>query len=158
MSPSQQPDKAGSGNSSRLLAGIAIGAGLAWLFDSDRGAGRRAKLRDKAASFLRSLAWDAQAKAQDVRNRAQGALAERRAGSEEESVGSDQLVARVRAALGHQVDRVRPIEVTAENGRVVLRGSADADDIDRVVATVREVRGVSEVDNRLEASQTAPPG
>jgi osmotically-inducible protein OsmY len=137
----------------KLLAGMAIGATLAYLFDPDRGAARRARLRDQGAAFLRSAKWDAQAAAQDVRNRAKGAIAESRAASDDESIGPDQLVARVRSALGHHVDRVRPIEVTAENGRVILRASADAGDIDRVIETVRSVRGVSEVDNRLEAAR-----
>jgi osmotically-inducible protein OsmY len=139
------------GNSTgTLLIGLVAGAALAFLFDPARGATRRAVLRDKLASALRSTRRDVNAKALDLKQRGQGLIAETRNRMNDENVGDEQLVARVRAALGHHVDRVRPIEVVADGDRVILRGSIDAADIETAVATARTVRGVAEVENQLE--------
>jgi osmotically-inducible protein OsmY len=137
-----------------LLAGVAIGATLTYLFDPSGGARRRAVLRDQAASLLRSTGRALNARARDTQNRLRGVVAETRTRFGDEVVEDDQLAARVRAELGHHVERVRPIEVTAEGGRVILRGEAPENDIDTVVATARKVRGVSEVQNDLRPLQT----
>src|SRR5215207_7542595 len=121
-------DEAGAGEGNRvnqvstqprmLLAGAVIGAALAYLFDPDRGAARRAILRDQVTSLLRSAGRDLNARARDVRNRSQGVLAEARTRVGDQSTDGDQWVGRVRAAVGHRVDRVRWIEVVAEGDRV----------------------------------------
>jgi len=137
-----------------LLAGAAIGAAVSYLFDAANGASRRAVLRDKAASLLRSAGRDVNARARDVKNRAQGAVAETRTRFGDESVEDEQLAARVRAALGHHIDRVRPIEVVAEGGHVILRGQAPESEIETAVAAARTVRGVAGVENCLQPLPT----
>lgn len=144
-----------TGSQGKLLAGIAIGAGLAYFLDPTNGAGRRAVMRDRIASFLRSTGRGVNAKAQHVTNRAQGVVAEARNMVGDEVVDDSQLAARVRAALGHHIDRVRPIEVVAEGGRVILRGQAPETEIETAVATARGVRGVAEVENQLQPAQAA---
>jgi hypothetical protein len=133
-----------------LLAGAAIGAAIAYLFDPNRGAKRRAVLRDQVASQLRSAARGVNSKARDVTHHAKGVVAEARANVAGHAVGDDQLADRVRAALGHHVDHVRPIDVFAEGGHVVLRGRVPEREIQAAVSAASSVRGVIAVENRLE--------
>jgi osmotically-inducible protein OsmY len=137
-----------------LLAGIAIGATLSYLFDPARGARRRAALRDQAASLLRSAGRDVNAKARDAKNRLQGVVAEARGQFGDDGVTDDQLADRVRAALGHRLEHVRPIDVVADGGRVVLRGQVPEQEIETALATARSVRGVSDVLNYLQPARS----
>ena len=59
-----------------LLGGIGIGALLMYLFDPDRGRGRRARLSDQLTSKVNRLSETAEAKARHLRNRAQGVIHE----------------------------------------------------------------------------------
>ena len=61
-----------------LLGGIGLGALLMYLFDPDRGRGRRARLGDQMTSKVNRLSEAAEAKGRDLRNRAQGVLHEAR--------------------------------------------------------------------------------
>src|SRR5512132_1789708 len=72
-----------------LLGGIGAGVLLMYLLDPNRGRGRRAKLKDQLTSKARRLAREAESKARDLRNRAQGLLHETGlAGSERGRAGS----------------------------------------------------------------------
>jgi osmotically-inducible protein OsmY len=152
---SRQPESRAGSPRRTLLAGVAIGAGLSYLFDPTRGAGRRAMLRDRAVSLVRSAGRDLNARAHDVKNRVQGTLAEARTHLRNEAAENEQLAARVRAALGHRIERVRPIEVVAEGGRVVLRGQVPEYEIEAAIATARTVRGVADVENQLQPMPAA---
>jgi hypothetical protein len=57
-----------------LLSGLSIGALLMYLFDPDRGRGRRAKLSDQFASKINHLEEAAEGRARDLRNRAKGVI------------------------------------------------------------------------------------
>jgi osmotically-inducible protein OsmY len=45
--------------------------------------------------------------------------------------------------------------VTAENGRVILRGAVLRDELDDVLTAVRGVRGVRDVENQLDVRDAA---
>lgn len=68
----------GSNNIALLLGGIGLGALLMYLFDPDRGRGRRAMLSDQLTSKVNRLSDAAEAKARHLRNRAQGVIHEAR--------------------------------------------------------------------------------
>ena len=59
-----------------VLASMGLGALLMYLFDPDRGRGRRAQLRDQVSSKVRHAGEAAEAKARDLRNRAKGLMHE----------------------------------------------------------------------------------
>ncbi len=68
----------GADNIALLLGGIGLGALLMYLFDPDRGRGRRAMLSDQLTSKVNRLSDAAEAKARHLRNRAQGVIHEAR--------------------------------------------------------------------------------
>jgi len=59
-----------------LMCGVAAGAVLMYFFDPDRGRTRRALLRDKVVGLSNDLGDAAGKAARDLRNRAQGVVAE----------------------------------------------------------------------------------
>jgi hypothetical protein len=66
--------------SGRLVGGLAlgaiVGAGLMFLFDPNRGAGRRAELASRTTGLRNDLARTAGGRVEDVQNRAKGAAIE----------------------------------------------------------------------------------
>src|SRR5207302_10606108 len=61
------------------------------------------------------------------------------------------LIQRVRSRLGRLVSHPHAIEVTAENGKIVLKGLVLEDEISRVLSALRAVPGVTGLENKLEA-------
>ena len=59
-----------------LLCGMAAGAALMYILDPERGRRRRALLRDKVVGLSNDLGEAASGRARDLRNRAQGVVAE----------------------------------------------------------------------------------
>jgi hypothetical protein len=140
-----------SASSSRLalLAGIGIGAALMYFLDPDRGTRRRHVLADKARRGLRVTGREMHDAAENARNHTRGKVIEITHRLSEDAVDDTRLAERVRAELGHHVERARAIEVTAENGRVTLSGAVPFEQIERAAKTAASVRGVRDIDNRL---------
>lgn len=136
-----------------LLYGIGIGAALMYILDPDRGARRRALLRDKCARASNRTQEYAGKMARDLSNRAQGLVAETKHLFRHEEVPGDVLVQRVRSELGHHPVHVRAITVAADQGRVTLKGPALASEVDAIVSAVESVRGVNAVVNQLEVHE-----
>lgn len=139
-----------------LLGAAAIGAGLTYFFDPARGARRRNLVRDKLV-HLRARADDAiGTTVRDLGNRARGLAAETRGRLRRGDDADDPvIIGRVRSVLGRVVSHPSAVDVTAEGGWVTLSGAILADEVDALLDAVRGVRGVEEVDNRLEPHETA---
>lgn len=137
------------------LAALGAGAALMYLLDPDRGASRRALLRGRIASSLRTADERLGASRRDLANRARGMLAETRARLTPEDVDDQVIVGRVRAELGHHVSHPGSLEVTSERSVVTLGGPVLADEVDKVLEVTRKVRGVREVVSRLEVHESA---
>jgi hypothetical protein len=138
-----------------LLSGLGIGASLMYWFDPALGNQRRALARNR----MRQLRHDAEgavgATSRDLGNRARGVAAEAGAWFHREPVSDAVVVARVRERLGFLVSHPGAIMVTASQGRVTLRGLVRADEVRQVLDGVAEVRGVAEVENRLDVRRQA---
>jgi gas vesicle protein len=137
------------------LIGASIGGASMFLLDPDRGARRRALLRDQAARAARKTRDAAGATRRDLGNRWSGLKSRAAAGFSDEAVDDTTLCARVRAILGHVTDHPRAICVGAANGLVTLTGDALETDVPSVVAAVGEVRGVKGIQNEIRAHATA---
>lgn len=133
-----------------LVGGLLAGAGLMYLFDPDRGARRRALVRDQAASARRRAARTLQATLEDVRNRATGTFAEAQQRWRGEDVPDAVLAERVRARLGLVCADPSAIEVTAHEGCVTLRGIAGRAELAAIIRAARWTRGARLVDDQLE--------
>ena len=136
-----------------LLAGAGIGGALMFFLDPRGGPRRRALVRDRTARAIRTGKEELQQEVEDARNRISGVVAEARVRMRREPVDDEQLVERVRAELGHHVDRTGGIEVTADRGTVTLRGEVSGEALDDVLGTVGGVRGVRRVENELEVRE-----
>ncbi|HZR02761.1 MAG TPA: BON domain-containing protein [Burkholderiales bacterium] len=132
------------------LAGLALGAAGMYLFDPEQGRSRRSKLRDKLDSQSRRWRNAAKTTAQDLRNRTRGTSHELWASMEKGRVPDRVLVERVRAKIGRYVSHPSAIQVTARNGQVTLSGLVLEGEHDDLLRVVRDVRGVQEVQDRLQ--------
>lgn len=138
-----------------LLAGVGLGAALAYIFDPAAGGRRRALVRDKAIRGAHLTGRGLDATMCDMTNRARGIVAATRGRLSSEHVDDDTLIERVRAKLGRACSHPRAIDVLASDGEVTLRGPILASELDDVLATVGAVRGVSMVTSELEPHESA---
>ena len=74
--PSRGYSLGGASTGITLLAGIGIGAILMYIFDPEQGRRRRALLRDQIVSCMNETSDIVGKKSRDLRNRAQGVIAE----------------------------------------------------------------------------------
>jgi osmotically-inducible protein OsmY len=139
--------------SESLLLGLALGAGVAYLLDPDRGTRRRALLRDKLVHAGHELEDAARANVRHARNRVGGLAHEAVAGLTERQVEDRVLEERVRSQVGRGLSSAGGLDILADQGRITLSGVVPAEDMQDVVRTVQSVRGVRTVENRL-AGQT----
>lgn len=134
----------------KFLSAAGLGAAAMYLFDPDRGNRRRAVVRDKMVSAAHQAGGAVDVTARDVANRARGSVAELRSWMARRPPSDEVLAERIRSRLGFLVSHPRSIEVAVREGRVTLSGPVLAHEVDRLLAGVRGVRGVQDVDNRLE--------
>src|SRR5262249_34052157 len=122
-------------------AALGAGAGLMYLFDPDRGACRRATLKDGATHLINKTGSAAGVASRDLANRAHGLAM--RAGSifRSGATDDDTLAARVRSKMGRVVSHPGSIEVTVLNGLVRLDGAVLAREIDALLSCASSVPG-----------------
>jgi len=139
-----------------LLAGAAIGAGTMLLLDPDRGARRRALIRDKAARAAKRTSHGFDALTRDVANRTRGVSASIRHVLDRSTPERRKLIERVHAELGRRVSQPRAIDVSVPHeGCVCLSGPVLEDEADAALAAVVGVRGVRRVEDNLERHDSA---
>jgi len=137
-----------------LISGAAIGAALMYLADPDRGNRRRSFARDKIVHGCRTLGQAAGKGIRDLGNRGRGTASEVRRAIRPQHASDEVLFDRVRAKIGRTVSHASAIEVSVRNGRVVLAGPVLESEARRLKDAVHSVRGVREVESRLETHQT----
>ncbi len=143
------------------LAGAALaGATFAYLFDPDRGKGRRAKMRDMAIGRARGTARQVGRLGRKVTSDAYGIGQRIRHRSPADPYPDDATLAqKVRSEVlgwGREFNTAS-ILVNAENGVIVLRGTVDRpDQVEKLEKEVRKTPGVVDVENLLHIKGTAP--
>ncbi|MDH5822716.1 BON domain-containing protein [Luteimonas sp. RD2P54] len=133
----------------RIATAFAAGAAAMYLLDPRLGRSRRSRLRDRAVATGHDAESYARGQLRHAVNHVKGTLAEARSQLGSREVGDDQLHERIRAELGHLVERPRAIEVAVASGHVRLRGEALAGEIEPLLSAVADMPGVRDVDNRL---------
>lgn len=126
----------------------AMGVGLMYLMDPQRGRARRAWLSDTVSGFVRNTGQTFYRTGKDLKSRMTGSEGDR---SQSGPMHSEQLLDLVRSEISRVAPENHGIEVMADvNGSVTLTGSVRPQDADRVIAAVEDVPGVILVINRLE--------
>jgi hypothetical protein len=143
------------GHLANAVAGIAAGAGLMYFLDPGRGARRRADVAQRAGRALHDVEATVEAGARDLRHRAAGLAHEAKARVAHEAASDEVLAERVRAKLGRVTAHPRAVRVEVKDGRVSLAGPVLAAEHGRVVRSVRLVRGVRGVEDRLQPHASA---
>jgi osmotically-inducible protein OsmY len=143
------------------VVGGALGAGLEFLLDPDRGKRRRHITRDRLAASVRSAYRGANRTARWAGSQAYGLSQKAVHSRPEDSAAPNDatLIARVQSIVFRDPAIAKDrVNVNAEHGIVVLRGELDRPaQIAELEAAVREVPGVREVENLLHIRGTPPP-
>ena len=142
-------------NTRDVLAGAGMGAALVFMLDPDRGARRRALMRDKMAHATRKTREGLDATARDMSNRARGVAAAARGRLAGGPVDDDVLVERLRAKLGRVCSHPRAIDVLAREGEVTLRGPVLSREVQGLINRMETVPGVQRVINELEPHESS---
>jgi osmotically-inducible protein OsmY len=132
---------------------IALGAGMAYLFDPQHGRARRAYVRDQLFSFANDASQLVRRSVRHLSNRIYGIVAEGWGWFSHEQVGDEQLAERVRSAIGRAGASSSQIRVSASHGHVTLRGSLPRDQIRAVADTAYGVRGVQSLDCQITPAE-----
>ena len=162
--------------------GVGAGAGLFYLFDSEKGKKRRAVARKKAQRLwqtseraVEKLSPVVQMKAQHLWRTSEQALegishdlgarvqdflrARLRARNEavhNKAVNGNALIDHVRSEIRHTLSHPDEIRVSTNNGKVRLVGSVPKDELPQLLARVSSVTGVTEMQNRLKVQKPLP--
>lgn len=140
-----------------LMKGMLYGAGLMYFLDPDRGRRRRAGALDRARHLVHESErlWDKGYR--DLKNRGIGVAAETRRAVTLDPIDDLQLVARVRAALGHHVCDAKQVDVTANKGTVTLRGTVRPGEPELLIPAIEHVAGVRAVESALTTAGEPVP-
>ncbi len=138
-----------------LLGGVGLGAGLMYLLDPDGGRRRRALARDKAVHGLKVSGKALRKTSVDVGNRTRGLVAGAASRLRKGSADDHKLEGRVRSKLGRHLSNPSSLQVQCQDGRVILSGPVLAAELDKLLAKVQKIKGVHEVESRLEIQSGA---
>jgi uncharacterized membrane protein len=143
------------GHGRSVVAGVGVGAGLAYFLDPDRGARRRARLRDTLAHASTRTRRAIGTTSRDALHRTYGTAAAIRSGLTQAPVTDEVVVERVRAKLGRLVSHPHAVGVMASDGVVRLRGPILKKEAERLIHAVHRIHGVREVIDQLERRERA---
>jgi uncharacterized membrane protein len=116
---------------------------------------RRARARDQMTSAVTHFFRLFDKARRDARNRALGASARIAGRTRRGGISDEKLAARVRSTLGRFTSHPHAIEAYVTNGYVVLEGPILRSEVDELVQVVRKVRGVRDVESRLDVHERA---
>ncbi|MDA8094942.1 MAG: BON domain-containing protein [Betaproteobacteria bacterium] len=135
-----------------LTAGLAVGAGLMYFFDPDRGHARRTMVRERTSSTMRSAGDAISKRSRNIGNRIKGIAHDTRTllKRESEAPSDELLMQRVRSEIGHWVANAQAVEVLANQGRVVLNGIVEEGEMRKLLDHVKNIRGVVDIESHLQ--------
>lgn len=139
----------------RVVASFAAGAAFMYYLDPVAGRRRRSLVRDQAVAVQHDAERLVRAKSKRAADHMQGALARTRARISPRPVDDDQLRERIRAKLGHVIDRPSAIEVEVHSGQVVLRGDVLNGEMETAVETIAKMHGVRGIVTHLSPRASA---
>jgi osmotically-inducible protein OsmY len=144
-----------------IAAGAAVGAALAFFFDSKNGTRRRNEVRDRFLALFRRSGRSAGELSRSAKS--SGYALKQKATNMKESPKEQPddvtLARKVETEIFRAPDVPKgDINVNAENGVVFLRGEVtDESLIEALAESARKVQGVREVENLLHVAGTPAP-
>jgi len=144
-----------------LLGSVALGAGLMYLFDSDRGIGRRARLRDQASRRLRNLVAIAGGNFGRLEEAFAAPSRQPHAGAPLSVVPSQPvpdwvLAERARLEIWRAVAHPESVQVTARNGRLTLWGPVRTGEPETLRGKLEKLPGLRRLELQLTTMEEAP--
>jgi hypothetical protein len=140
------------------IAGAGVAAGLAFLFGSEPGRRRRARMRDTSARGWRATSNFLGGASSGIATQARG-LAGRAGSVFRRGEGGDPVLEqRIRAAIRSAVSDPDAIHIEVHNGTVTLSGSLSAAEAGALIEAVASVEDVSQVEDRLTVYPTERQG
>ncbi len=136
------------------LAGLAAGAAVMYFSDPDRGKRRRALARDRSVRTWNNFAGLLDKAGRDAANRTRGTGCAILDAFRTHRADDDVLVQRVRTRLGRLVSHPHAIEVTASNGKILLKGDILESEFNHLIHRIRAVPGVKEVEQQLQVHES----
>lgn len=138
----------------------AVGAGLMYFMDPDRGRARRAWFGDKTVSFVKDTGRTMRSTGRYMANWCRGMMYKTRSTAErmmsEARVDSERLVQRIRAEIGHLSPNFNRMQIMADaDGTVTLTGSIVRSEVDDLLTLLHKIPGVSHVINRMTVTEGA---
>lgn len=143
-----------------LLAGVVLGATIAYFTDPSLGRSRRTQVRDRLAALVRRGARRGGRAARRTAADGYGAWQRATHLRPEDRLPDDlKLADRVRSELLGRTDVPKDqVLVDVEHGVVVLRGQVDQpEQVQDIEAAARSIYGVSDVTNLLHTGDTSAP-
>ena len=140
----------------KIAVAFAAGAAVMYYLDPIAGRRRRALARAKRHAAAHDLEAYVETRAKHAADRVRGAVARTRGAMSSEPIDDERLRDRIRAKLGHVLERPSRIEVQVHDGHVVLSGQARAEEIEELLAAVLAMRGVADVDSRVSLETQLP--
>jgi hypothetical protein len=137
-----------------LALGASLGVAGYTLLDPQRGAARRAMLRDKAVSRARRIGKGARGRWLDAGKRVRGMAHEWKARWREREVADDKLEQRVRARIGRAVSHPAALQIKTLDGCVEISGAILAHEVAALRSALVGVRGVKGVFEQLDVYET----
>lgn len=137
-------------NTGAILLGAGVGALVMFMLDPDRGARRRALVRDKVVRLGNVTAEGIENRRRDLGNRLEGVKARMRRSRRTEMVDDAVLTDRVRATLGRHTTHASNITASVCDGEVTLTGLVTNAEAKRVAKAVARVPGVGDVVNLID--------
>jgi uncharacterized membrane protein len=138
-----------------VMGSALAGAVLMYFLDPNHGRRRRALTRDQLVHAARKLRAAGQAASRDAAHRTAGAVAEARRWLRKETVPDPILKERVRAVLGRAVSHPHAVHVDCADGKLILSGPILENEVPLLLATVKKVPGVHDLEDRLEVHKEA---
>jgi gas vesicle protein len=144
--------------STAFFTGLGVGGALMYMFDPERGRGRRDQIRDRmnrTGDTLRRTGENVRRTSQRVSERVSKLRENARSAFGAGRLSDAALLARVRLAVGRSVSHPKAIVAGVENGVVTLSGPVFENEVNELIRSVSAIRGVNRVENRLELHATA---
>lgn len=135
-----------------FLGGAIVGARLMYLFDPDRGNARRAVVRDKFRRGIHLFQREGNKQLRNIGNHLLGGIKELRSTVRDRARNLDEdiLLERVRAQLGRDVQHLRMLDFSVQNGCMVVSGPVLHGEADKIRRKLHKIRGVHDCDVRVE--------